>query len=84
MVGNLLNLSLSRSTLSVFGAVVVVVVAESTAGALLSLTLNGERSWKLRVPGQIYLERLSFEMHTCGRVKDTWCIPDLLESIPSV
>lgn len=49
--------------LSVFGAVVV---AESTAGALLSLTLNGERSWKFRVPGQIYLDRLSFEMHTCG------------------
>ena len=66
---------------SVFGAVVV---AESTAGALLSLTLNGERSWKFRVPGQIYLDRLSFEMHTCGRVKDTWCMPDVPESISSI
>lgn len=31
----------------------------STAGAMLSLTLNGERSRKFRVPGQIYLDRLS-------------------------
>lgn len=73
-----LSPSLSLSTLSVFGAAVV---AESTAGALLSLTLNGERSRKFRVPGQIYLERLSFETHTCGRVKDTWCILDVLEPI---
>lgn len=78
--GSVQPLSPSLS-LSVFGAVVV---AESTAGALLSLTLNGERSWKFRVAGQIYLDRLSFEMHTCGRVKDTWCILDALESIPSI
>lgn len=25
-----------------------------------------------------------FEMHTCGRVKDTWCIPDVPESIASI
>lgn len=35
-----------------------------------------------RVAGQIYLERLSFEMHTCGRVKDTWCKADALETVP--
>lgn len=55
-----------------------------TAGAPLSLTLNGERSWKSRVAGQIYLEHLSFEMHTCSRVKDTWCILDALASAPSI
>lgn len=75
------SLPLSPPLLSVFGAAVV---AESTAGALLSLTLNGERSWKFRVPGQIYLDRLSFEVHTCGRVKDTWCILDVLKSTPSI
>lgn len=68
-------------TLSVFETGVV---AEGTAGALLSLTLNGKRSWKFRVPGQIYLDRLSFEVHTCGRVKDTWCILDVLESVSSI
>lgn len=74
--------SLSPSlSLCVFGAVVA---AESTAGALLSLTLNGERSWKFRVPGQIYLDRLSFEKHTCGWVKDTWCVLDVVESIPAI
>ncbi len=39
---------------------------------------------KFRVPGQIYLDRLSFEMHTCGRVKDTWRILDVPELILSV
>jgi len=43
-------LSLSLS-LSVFR--VLAVVAESTAGSLLSLTLNGERSWKSGASGQL-------------------------------
>lgn len=43
-----------------------------------------ERGLQFRVPGQIYLDRLSFEVHTCGRVKDTWCILDVLESVSSI
>lgn len=62
-----------------------VVAAGGTAGALLSLTLNGKRSWKFRVTGQIYLGRLSIEVHTCGQVKDTWCILGVLEpAVPSI
>ncbi|CAB1440378.1 unnamed protein product [Pleuronectes platessa] len=62
---------------SVFGAAVV---AGSTAGALLSLTLNGERSWKFRVPGQIYLERLSFERPSEGHLVHAL---DALQSTPN-
>lgn len=64
MGGSVQPLSLLLFPPSVFGAAVA---AGSTAGAPLSLTLNGERSWKFRVAGQIYLEHLSFEMRTRAR-----------------